>query len=805
MATSLSTDQLNFTFQPQSDTWSIRALSQNLRIMNASMALTWREAGRTHTTHLELSRAEKVAKEQAAHSFGPANHLTLRIPINSTLDAEVCFSLLHSSLTMLWRLEIKNKGASAIQLISADMMAAGLDKRTGFWGRIRQPRAHVIEERNGKLSGVHFSSPDVDLAFYSNGWQSWSYAGLVGADQTMPGTRLGPIRRTMIDRPGASIPSGRGRVHSDMFGVLLDRNSYTGILAGFLSQNEAFGTVVSCLEGTQPSLHLRTNLDDVLLDPGENFITDWACLDFIDTRSSAPLSTYLNLTADENSARVAKPSPLGWCSWYYYFQDVHQTHIHDHLKWAKEYQNEIPLEVIQIDDGYQSDIGDWLTTNERFPSGMAQLAAEIQGSGYVAGLWIAPFIALRSAQVVQRNPDWVLRNRYGLPANTGWVWESFGRALDVTHPGVHEEITNVIDTVVNDWGYSYLKLDFLYAAALAGKRYNPRLTGAQALRQMLMKIREAAGDDCTLVGCGCPLGSGIGIFDSMRIGPDVAPSWKPRYAFVDALIQNEMDLPSVRNALHNTITRSPLHRRWWINDPDCLLLRKDETQLSEAEVQTLTTVVALSGGAAIVSDDLLALDAERRGWLARLCPPLPGRMHVVDLLEEERPKLLQMELAGPIGKWWLIAIINWESEEKQFGIALDVFGLNPSLDYHCVDYWNAHYTSVSDSVLSSGPIAAHGVKLFALREARAESLWVGDTLHISQGLCVKSWDHHNQTLTVMIDCERGAQGQVWLALPAPPKSLRVEGRELEYEAVSAKVYSICLEVDGPAILEIEQS
>ena len=805
MTPSLYTNQLNFTLQPQSDTWSIRTISKDLRIMNASMALTWKEAGRMHSTQLEFSRADDVAKEQAAHSLGPADHLTLRIPINSTLDVEVCFSLLHLSPTMLWRLEIKNKGTSAIQLISADMMAAGFDNRTGFLGRIRETRAHFNEERNGELSGVHFSSPDVDLAFYSNGWQSWSFAGLVGAEQTMPGTRLGPIRRTMIDQPGARFPRGRGRVHSDMFGVLLDRNSHAGILAGFLSQSAAFGTVESCLNGTQPSLHLQTNLDDVLLDAGETFITDWACLDFIDTKSNDPLSTYLKLTADENSVRVANTSPLGWCSWYYYFQDVHQTHIHNHLKWAKEYKNEIPLEVIQVDDGYQSDIGDWLTTNERFPNGMAQLAGEIQGSGYIAGLWIAPFIALRSAQVVQGNPDWVLRNRYGLPANTGWVWETFGRALDVTHPGVQEDITNVIDTVVNQWGYSYLKLDFLYAAALAGKRHNPRLTGAQALRQMLMKIREAAGDESTLVGCGCPLGSGIGIFDSMRIGPDVAPSWKPRYGFVDALIQNEMDLPSARNALHNTITRSPLHRRWWINDPDCLILRKDETQLSEAEVQTLTTVVALSGGAAIVSDDLLALDEERRSWLARLCPPLPGRMRVADLLEEERPKLLHMELAGPIGKWWLIAILNWGSEEQQFGVPLEVFGLNPSLEYHCVDYWNAQYKSVKDCVLYSGPIAAHGVRLFALREVRDESLWVGDTLHISQGLCVKSWEHRDQTLTVMIDCERGAQGQVWLALPAPPKSLRVKGRELEYEVVSAKVYSIYLEVEGPAILEIQQS
>ncbi len=588
-----------------------------------------------------------------------------------------------------------------------------------------------------------------------------------------------------------------------MFGVLLDRFSHTGILVGFLSQRAAFGSVVSNMEGEKPSLHLRANLDGVLLDPGDSFISDWACIDFIDTKSSDPLSTYLDLTAMENSARVAHTSPLGWCSWYYYFQDVHQAHVHDHLNWAKEFHDEIPLKVFQIDDGYQSNIGDWLTTNEQFPDGMAQLASEIHGAGYEAGLWIAPFIALGSAQVVQRNPDWVLRNRYGFPVNTGWVWESFGRALDVTHPGVQDYVERVIDTVVNRWGYSYIKLDFLYATALAGNRYNPRLTGAQALREMLMKIREVAGEQSTLVGCGCPLGSGIGIFDTMRVSPDVAPSWKPKYAFVDPLIQNELDLPSARNALHNTITRAPLHRRWWINDPDCLLLRRTETQLSKAEVQTLATVVALSGGAAMVSDDLLALDAERRSWLTRLCPPLPGRMRVVDLLKEERPKLLLMDLAGPIGKWWLIAILNWEDEEQHFEIPLEVFGLNPSLDYHSVDYWNSQYKVIRDHVICSDPIAAHGVALIALREARSESQWVGDTLHISQGLCVKSWDQRDRTLTVMIDCERGAQGQVWLALPDPPKSLRVQGHELDYKAVSPNIYSVCLEIDGSAILEVE--
>jgi alpha-galactosidase len=656
-----------------------------------------------------------------------------------------------------------------------------------------------------KGAGVRFPSAEPDLAFYANGWQSWSYSGLIEATQSMPGTRLGPIRRTMVDRPGKIPPRGQGRVDSDMFAVLLDRLNPIGVLAGFLSQREAFGSVASSMKREIPSLQLGLNLDRARLDPGESFRSDWACLNFINTLSEDPLSAYLEMVAQENSTRVDSPTPQGWCSWYYYYQKIEALSIKGQIEWAEKNQREIPLHIIQIDDGYQAHIGDWLKTNNQFPGGMAHLAGEIKEAGLEAGLWLAPFIALRNAQVVKQNPDWILRSRFGLPANTGLVWETFGRALDVTHPGVLEHLTNVFTTVVKDWGYSYLKLDFLYTAALAGRRYDPRRTGAQAIYQMLTKIREIVGEETTLVGCGCPLGSGLGIFDVMRIGPDVAPSWTPKYAFLDAFLQKEFDIPSARNAIHNTLTRAPFHRRWWVNDPDCLLIREAESDLSSAEVQTLATVIALSGGAVMVSDDMLALDEERRRWLAQMLPALPGRMRIVDFFEEGRPKLISLDLSGPAGEWRLLAILNWEDQECQFDIHLDDFELDSSLEYHSVDFWNARYESVSERVLSTGPIAAHGVKLIALREASEGPLWVGDTVHISQGLCVKSWDHHEQTTTSVIDCGRRAQGKVWFSLPAPPGSLRLNGVEMDFEQVHHQVYAFSLDIEGSATLAIEQS
>ena len=48
------------------------------------------------------------------------------------------------------------------------------------------------------------------------------------------------------------------------------------------------------------------------------------------------------------------------------------------------------LDAIQIDDGFERRIGDWLEPDAGFPDGVAPLAAEIRDAGFRAGLWLAP-------------------------------------------------------------------------------------------------------------------------------------------------------------------------------------------------------------------------------------------------------------------------------------------------------------------------------------------------------------------------------------------------------------------------------
>ena len=94
--------------------------------------------------------------------------------------------------------------------------------------------------------------------------------------------------------------------------------------------------------------------------------------------------------------------------------------------------------MFQLDDGYQRAIGDWLDTNERFPSGVEGIAAAIAASGRTPGLWLAPFLAAPGSELARRHPEWLAR----APAGDGFAigmyndaWGGVMAELDTTRPG----------------------------------------------------------------------------------------------------------------------------------------------------------------------------------------------------------------------------------------------------------------------------------------------------------------------------------------------------------------------------------
>jgi alpha-galactosidase len=342
---------------------------------------------------------------------------------------------------------------------------------------------------------------------------------------------------------------------------------------------------------------------------------------------------------------------VGWCSWYHYFHGVTEDTLRANLARLADW----PFDVFQLDDGFQRAIGDWLQTNERFPSGVDGIAAAIGAAGRRPGLWIAPSLVAPDSEVARAHPEWLARNVTGDGPLLGMINPAWGGGhggwmfvLDTTRPDVLEHVEQLAHALV-DAGFGYLKLDFTYAPGLTGRFAEPRRTPAERVRASFEAVRRGAGESTFLLGCGAPLAPALGLVDGMRIGPDVAPFWEvsedrdrvPGYCECQ---------PATRNALRNALARAFMHRTLWLNDPDCVMLRTVHTKLSPEAAHTWAHAVAVSGGMALVSDDLALLDGAARAALdeviaigrasdAAARAGSPARCS--DLLEQDGPSRLE--------------------------------------------------------------------------------------------------------------------------------------------------------------------
>ncbi len=440
--------------------------------------------------------------------------------------------------------------------------------------------------------------------FFKHGYQSWSAsAGVqVGAAREHRRDRAPFIVRvnhqSEADRPDDAPEAAT----SELFTIVEAYGRAERMLAGFIGGVSQLTTLTVL---TPDRILARALLDGVALRPREQREIEPLYLAASSGNAAALAARWAEKLGATMRARVGAPYQRGWCSWYHYFHAVTEDALRANLRSLASMRTEFPLEVVQLDDGYQSALGDWDATNAKFPSGLARIAEEIRAAGFRAGIWTAPFLAMRDSRLMREHPDWLITHLEHEPLraayNTNWTSgeDAFAYALDPSHSAFREHLERLFARLVREFGYSYLKLDFLYAGAAEGVRHDPDMTRAAALRAGLDAIRSGAGGDAFILGCGCPLGPAVGVVDGMRIGPDVAPSWD----------ESRGD-PSTVHAIDAVIARSFMHRRLWLNDPDCLMLRARETRLNAEERGALAAVIAMSGGMLLISDDMRLLERD---------------------------------------------------------------------------------------------------------------------------------------------------------------------------------------------------
>ena len=457
-----------------------------------------------------------------------------------------------------------------------------------------------------------------DKRFFANGFQSWTDTkefakGEMMADEGLIGSGIfgkSPFGINLVgDYTFVDQPKEYGVFHSisfayvrdgksiDLFGSLNDRTGYTIIYADMNKNTLKYSKDVEGITINEPY-----ELLDLYFDNGEY---DAVFDRYFDAMNIKPLTD-----------RKIK----GYTSWYNYYQNISEDIILRDLE-AIGKRSDL-VNTFQIDDGYQTAVGDWLSIDKKkFPNGMKPVADKIHEKGLKAGIWLAPFGAQRGSKIAAEHPDWLVKNKKGKPIIVGANWGGF-YPLDIDNQQARDYIKGVFDVVLNQWGFDLVKLDFLYATAVVPMHNKTR---GQLAYESIDFLRECVGDK-QILGCGVQQMPCFGKVEYMRIGADMSLGWK------HSLIRKNMHREDVStpNAIHNSVYRRCLNKRAFLCDPDVFLLRKTNIHFTPQQQRVLAKFIKLFGEVLFVSDNVDDYDDEQ---LAIFNDTLTDDAHIVAINE----------------------------------------------------------------------------------------------------------------------------------------------------------------------------
>lgn len=451
-----------------------------------------------------------------------------------------------------------------------------------------------------------------------------------------------------------------------------------------------------------------TGMRGVRLEPGATLRTGAQYIATWEGRHQDGLEAYGERLARRFHKSPRPRVPSGWCSWY--------AGDYDKTSEAKVLRNLAPAselpgaEYFQLDYCWETAVGT-KTAGEpqvdavKFPRGMKALADDIRSRGLAPGIWIRPFLGWGEGSDV---PSWAR-----------------GRCMDVSHPEARQWLRNLARTLVEKWGYEYLKLDFItqdwlgqngfemqYAGTHPVRPFDDSLTNVQAFRMALEAIREGAGEKCFLLGCNCLHGPAFGLVDGNRMGDDV---WTANW---DRTFTMGVKCTGRMYFLNNKVCA---------NDPDCLLFHEP---MSLDHARMWATLVSLAGQMALVSSPLPDLPPERQQTMLKVLPVVDTGARPLDIFSDP-PEIWNSQIAAGWDDYVVAGVFNWTAQPRSHRLQLAEAGLPPG-EYLAYEFWGEQYLgSLSDVLEVSLP--GEGCMMIALRRRTGRPQLVGTTRHILQG------------------------------------------------------------------------
>ena len=436
-------------------------------------------------------------------------------------------------------------------------------------------------------------SPDKDDLCFFNGYQSWT-----DTKERTPGEKEKNVKKLpkfiinafAFDRYGDTnfYDYGKHLLHGyDVFYCKGKREKF------ILNLNYTRAYLVIELDKKQKALNLSYDYNGCKVGAGDEF-TVADC--YISDSVADGMQYFAAAFPKKNTQKV-----FGYTSWYNYYQDITEDILLRDLDALDKRFN-----LFQIDDGYETKVGDWLKVDEKkFPGGLKPIVDAAHSKGFNAGIWLAPLVAESESELFKTRQDLFKRDKSGNLVKCGANWSGF-YALDLDNPDARKYIKDCL-THYAEMGFDFFKLDFLYAANLVISEGTSRSMAAERAYAFLRECLPGK----TILGCGATVFNCIDKFDYLRVGPDVSlifdDVWYMRFMHRERI--------STKVTLQNTVYRSFFNDRLFGNDPDVFLLRDDNIKLSKARRRALLTLNALFGSVLMTSDNVGGYDEEKRNLL----------------------------------------------------------------------------------------------------------------------------------------------------------------------------------------------
>lgn len=295
------------------------------------------------------------------------------------------------------------------------------------------------------------------------------------------------------------------------------------------------------LSVSENAFHIEAAGEGRQLQPGESIAFERIALkrspDWIEL-----LQQFGRAIAMENGIESVKDVEFtGWATWDYYGRLFKSEDVLSNMAQVEALYP--GRHLIQIDGGWWTERGDYMSVRPDLPGGIKALADAIKAAGHIPGLHFDGFRADLASEIYRTHPEYFLHDQDGnvivdhvsrYDRDMNYIF------FDYSHPGVRAHIAECVATM-REWGITYFKVDFMrYGLESEIKRklqrkhgrtikviaHDPAVTGVERFRLGMQALRDAIGMENYFLGCSAVFGPAIGFVDGMRTGGDVHPVYK---------------------------------------------------------------------------------------------------------------------------------------------------------------------------------------------------------------------------------------------------------------------------------------